>query len=625
MINKFDNRYNPLFRWDCENLLDYSGNGLHLTGATAVFRQVYKNAIGLSPPVTINRNSVHDASLQDYDDLTIQLLLVLRAVPSGSYVIAFQASGDTEATNYSWSVQLANANSVAYFSEFGPGSDTAYTATVAGRGLPAIGVPFNLALRRKAVTGGVTVQFFINGVPFGPVSGVLPAPTGGTTDQLVFFQSGSVAADLLGVEIDNACLTDLQLLDAYNRTLGEDFGFLAPEVQSLWVGALTDEGATVAVQLTCASGDVSLAVTGPGGTTTTASQAVDHGGTLKFVLDGLDPDTDYEVEVCEDGDPISGPTGLFHTIPTGPCSFTVAFGGDSNTGSNVPVFDAIRNAAPLMFFQMGDIHYHNIATNDQAQFQAAWNEILANPAQARQAQLYREVPTAYGWDDHDSGPNNHDGSAASVPAAAAVYRLRVPHYPLPDATAIYQTWDIGRVRFVLTDQRSAASANSATDNASKTMLGSAQKTWFKNILSNSSGMLIVWICPRWFGTPTTAGADSWGGFSTERAELASHIHANCPGRVVVLSADVHGWGIDDGSHHDFLSGGGEPLRCFQASPLDIAAPGISGTYSAGSGAVNGVFGTMEVEDTGGSSIDVTWRLLNTAGTQLGTMAFNVAL
>jgi hypothetical protein len=621
-IRKFDNRHSPVFRWDCESLFESSGNGLNLTASSAVFRQVHGNAVGLSPSVVVNRNGVSDASLRDYDDLTVQVLLVLRAAPSSTYVIAFQASGEPEPTNYSWSIQLTNHNQLTYFAECGAGLDTSYVASVPGRGLPAVGVPFNLTLRRRAVTGGVVVQFLVNGVPFGAPSGVLTSPTGGTTAQLVLNQTSSGVYDLLGVEIDNAALTDVQLVDAYNRTLGEELGFLSPAAQSLWVGALTDSSVTVVAQLTCAADDVRLAA--DDGTTITYSSAVSlvHGEAARFVLTGLSPDAEHTYHLECDEEEVDGPSGRFRTLPAGNASFKVAFAGDAVTSSNAAVFSTIRSADPLLFLHLGDAHYHNYTTNDQLQFHTAFNEILAQP---RQALLYREVPTVYVWDDHDFGNNNCDSSSPTKPAAAAVYRLRVPHYPLPDATSVYQTFDVGRVRFIVTDQRSAANTGSATDNASKTMLGSAQKAWFKDLLSNSAGKLIVWVCPRWFGQPKTSGSDSWGGFSTERAELVSHIHANCPGRVVVVSADLHALGIDDGTNHDFLVGGGEPLRCFQAAPLDIAAPAAIGTYSQGSFAGSNQFGTMEVEDSGGSSIDVTWRGFDGNGAQLAALAFTVAL
>ncbi len=345
---------------------------------------------------------------------------------------------------------------------------------------------------------------------------------------------------------------------------------------------------------------------------------------VKFALTGLTADTAYTYQVQLDGD-LSGPIGSFQTHPAAAgvaCDFTVAFSGDGNTNTLCPVFDAIRTQAPLMFLHLGDLHYQNIATNTPALFHAAYDVVQRVGTQGR---LYRDVATAYVWDDHDYGANNSDGSSASKPAAAGAYRSRVPHYTLPHATAVYQTWDVGRVRFVMTDQRSEASANAATDNSSKTMLGATQKTWFKGILSGSPGMLIVWICPRWFGMPASAGADHWGGFTTERTELADHIKANCPGRVIVLSADLHTAGLDDGTNHDFATGGGEPLPTFQAAALDQSPVSGGGTYSHGEYLTAGQYGTMAVVDFGGATVGVTWRAHSFAGATLATLAFSVTV
>jgi alkaline phosphatase D len=622
MINKFDNRHNPLVRFDCESLLDASGNGLNLTGATAIFRQVYENVVGMSPSGVVSRNGVSDASLRNYGDITVQMLLILRAVPNNVWTIAFQAAGETETTNNVWAIRLTNQTTLAYLGENGNGLDTYYSAAPLQRGLPAYNVPFYLAMRRRAVTGGVVVQFFINGVPYGPPSGVMTASTGGATSQLTINHAGTTPPDVFGVEIDGIVLTDVQILDSYNDTLGEEFGLLVPTVKSLWVGALTDSSATVVAKLTYAANAMRLAVTGPGGTTYTDPVDVDHDEAAKFAITGLDADTEYTYEVQLDVETVEGPMGGFRTAPSGNASFTVAFAGDALKASNAAVFDTIRELDPLLFLHLGDAHYNNIAVNDPALFNAAYDEILTQP---RQAELFSTVPIAYMWDDHDYGPNNSDASSPSKVASCATYRARVPHYPLVDGTSIYQTFDIGRVRFVLTDQRSAASLDSAADNSSKSMLGSAQKTWFKDLLSNSSGYLIVWICPRVFGGVALAGGDHWGGFTTERAELVSHINANCSSRVIVLSADGHFLGIDDGSNHDFLPGGGEPIRTFQAAPLDIVSPGAygGGTYSSGVFTGTNQFGTMQIEDSGGSSLDVTWRGFDGTGTQLASLAFTV--
>jgi alkaline phosphatase D len=351
--------------------------------------------------------------------------------------------------------------------------------------------------------------------------------------------------------------------------------------------------------------------------TPSAPQTTDADNVARFDLTGLDPDTEYAFSLpC-------GVAGRFRTLPAAsgaPASFTIALSGDAVVGSTHAVFNAILAANPLMFLHMGDLHYQNISTNAPASFHQAFDDVFASAPQHR---LYRNVPTAYVWDDHDFGGNNCDGTSASKPAAAAVYRSRAPHYPLAHATAIYQTWDIGRVRFIVTDQRSEATPDSATDNSSKSMLGATQKAWFKDLIAASPGMLIVWICPRWFALANHT--DSWNNFSTERREIVDHIKANAHGRVVVLEADQHTLAIDDGSHVDHATGGGEPLPCFRAAPLDQTVSALAGSYSHGEFNNRGQFGLMQVEDGGGSSIDVTWTGLDSAGTVLTTYAFSVAV
>ncbi len=344
---------------------------------------------------------------------------------------------------------------------------------------------------------------------------------------------------------------------------------------------------------------------------------------VKFALTGLTAGTTYTYRVKLDGK-LGGLVGQFKTLPAASgaaASFTVAFAGDAQSGSTHKSFHTVRGFNPLMFVHLGDLHYDNNATNSAALFHTSYDTVLRSAAQHR---LYREVATAYVWDDHDYGINNADGTSVTKPAAASAYRSRVPHYSLPHATAIYQTWDIGRVRFIITDQRSEASPKANTDNSSKSMLGTTQKTWFKNLLSNSAGYAIVWICPRGFGgAGAVAGADWWQGFTTERTELADHIKANCHGRVMVLCADLHGLGIDNGTNYDFATGGGEPLPTFQAAALDQPGASTGFTYSQGEFTNQGQFGTMDVVDTGGATISVTWKGWDSTGALLTTLAFTV--
>lgn len=402
--------------------------------------------------------------------------------------------------------------------------------------------------------------------------------------------------------------------------------------ESLWLGALSATSVRAVAKLNRSSTSVKLACRQVGTSTFVRSDAVSTVGNIaKLQVTGLTANTSYTCRVEPGTAPAVGLTGSFTTLPSGTnVSFLTALIGDASEGSNHAVFDAVRTSGARLLIHFGDMHYRNLAINDQADFRAALDEVFAQP---RQSQLYRTIPSAYVWDDHDYGPNNSDGTAAGHDAACAIYRARVPHYDLADASAtahIGQSWVIGRVRFILTDQRSAASPKGNTDNSSKTMLGAGQKTWFKAQVSAAAaaGQMIAWVCPRLFGGVASAGADHWGGFTTERAELVDFVKANAHGRAIVLSADMHAMRIGS---HDFATGGGESLPTFQVATLDhptLDTAGYGGVSSTGAtywNATNGLFGTMAIADSGGATVGVTWRGYNSAGAQLVEHAFTVSL
>lgn len=177
---------------------------------------------------------------------------------------------------------------------------------------------------------------------------------------------------------------------------------VVPSVVSLWAGALTDDGLTVVARLSRDASEMRLVVSD--GVVTTASPLVSStGGGARLTITGLSPGTAYTYQIEAYGS-LVGPVCPFCTLPApGAAEFTVAFSGDTDTGHNHVVFDTIRLSDPLMFIHLGDLHYEDIATNSQPAYHAAYDAVLAAP---RQAQLYRDVPTTYVWDDHDFGPNN---------------------------------------------------------------------------------------------------------------------------------------------------------------------------------------------------------------------------
>lgn len=603
VLNRLDLSHSPtaLYHFN-RSLEDLTGNG-HDLGATVLrYTEFEPQHFGLAPGSDVRRSG-YDAALDIAGEITVEVTGYFYSTPSGSIFASFTATGESDATNTQWQLSAESVSQLRWIQErSSAGTDDISVSTNADCALPRPHSRFHAAAVRDAF--GV-VRLYLNGRQHGDPSGVFSAPTGGTSAFLrVMF--GSTAFGLDGLKITPTALTSAQIADSAEACLG-----VAPTtLGTLWVGATTDTTATVVARM---AGPVAALALDVGGTPT-SPQSTDSDNVARFDLTGLAPDTEYSIELpC-------GVSGKFRTHPAAagdPASFLVAFSGDADTGATGAAFKAVRDADPLMFIHMGDMHYSNITSNAPALFHAAFDNVFASATQHR---LYRNVATAYVWDDHDFGGNNADGTSASKPAAAAVYRSRVPHYSLAHSTAIYQTWDAGRVRFIMTDQRSEASVNTATDNPSKTMLGATQKAWFKNLIANSPGMLIVWICPRWFGNANHV--DSWNSFSTERAELVDHIKANAHGRVVVLSADQHYVGIDDGTNVDHATGGGEPLRTFQCAPLDRAVSSLGGTWSHGNSNNNGVFGTMQVEDDG-TDIDVTWTAWTSAGSALHTLSFTV--
>lgn len=320
-----------------------------------------------------------------------------------------------------------------------------------------------------------------------------------------------------------------------------------------WVGGVTEDSVTVTVRLDASASEVVLRYTKDPyfltGLTDSAPVVPDANNVAKVTVSGLDPRTRYLARPVIDG--VEAPDGMiarWYTFPPAleVASFSIAHGGDSSTGSTHAAHEQIARRRPLMFCHLGDFHYENIGVNNPGTFRAAYDAVLASGPQAL---LLRATPTAYVWDDHDYGPDNSDSTAVGRAAAHEVYRQMVPHYPLAGGgiTPIYQAWSIGRVRFILTDLRTERTPNSATDDASKTMLGAAQKAWFKAELQaarDAGYRAVVWLNSQVWPTEQGEGSlgadpDHWGQFTTERTELSDFILDEGIPEVVILSGDAH--------------------------------------------------------------------------------------
>jgi hypothetical protein len=232
-----------------------------------------------------------------------------------------------------------------------------------------------------------------------------------------------------------------------------------------------------------------------------------------------------------------------------------------------------------------------------------YDSVLNHPVQSA---LFRSIPLAYIWGDHDFCGGDSDGRALGRDTARSAYKERVPHYPLGSAGGtLAQAFTIGRVRVIITDTRSASSDPALKESASKSRLGSAQKTWFKQELINARDAgfpLIIWANPDPWIDRAAVGADTWGGYATERNELANFIRDNHVANLVMLTADMHALAYDDGTNSDYATGGGAPITVLHAAALSQTGSTKGGPYTDGPFPDSQQYGILEVFDNGGASV-----------------------
>lgn len=329
-----------------------------------------------------------------------------------------------------------------------------------------------------------------------------------------------------------------------------------PQLVGRLTGGVTSGQAKVSVATKFASSVRFARSASPDLSSPTYSSAVtpDRDGLAMATLTGLAADTTYYWGVELDGVLDTSTVSTFRTLPTPgtPTSFSFAAASCADTNSNSEVFDDIRTrtgptGAPARFFaHLGDMHYQDIGVDDDAWALGCWLNVLS---QSRQQALYGAVPLAYTWSDHDFGGSNVSADSAAAPAVQAVYRRLFPSYGLPgDGVGIYQSWQIGRVLFVMTDGRSYMSPITDPDNASKTKLGPTQKAWFKSQLLTPGVGLVVWLHEdAWHNASTFTGDDTWSAYTHERDELAAFIRDNAV-PLLYVHGDVHALSHDDGSH-----------------------------------------------------------------------------
>lgn len=333
---------------------------------------------------------------------------------------------------------------------------------------------------------------------------------------------------------------------------------------------------------------------------------------LTFVLEGNDlkPSTQYFYVPKIGGKEIEDKHGRFKTLPLegSAASFRFACAGDADSGSNDEVFTHILTEDPLFFCHLGDLHYEDTNDTNLRAYRENYKKVFA---QSRQAELYRNVPIVYMWDDHDFCGDASATNSQGRLAALLSYQQCVPHY-IDNSSGdvpLFQAFTVGRVRFLVTDTRSERTPKNEPDTGQKTMLGQAQKDWLKSELKDAKKKhpLVVWINSVPWIAAQEDKKDLWSGYTTERDEIGGFIEKEQITNVCMLSADMHKLAIDDGSNNRPPTGrGGFPV--FQAAPLDkgkFSRKLKGGPYSNGVAGDNHQYGIVTIEDDVGKGVTVT--------------------
>ena len=323
---------------------------------------------------------------------------------------------------------------------------------------------------------------------------------------------------------------------------------------------------------------------------------------ISVPVKGLTPNTPYFYWLGSPKSKLISKAGRFKTFPDGAASFSFATGSCASTGSKNKVFEVIRNQKPLFYLHLGDLHYSNISLNSAFLYRNAYEKVLDSAVQAK---LYRYVPIAYVWDDHDYGSNNSNMESPAREAARRVYQEYVPHYSLVAGKGdvpIYQAFTVGRTRFILTDTRSEKTPASKLDTPEKSVLGTVQKAWFKEevLRASRSHAVVFWgnTIP-WIGAPD-AGSDSWEGYNHERAELATFFAENGIDNLIILSGDAHMVALDDGTNSQYADVDALGPVVFHAAALDRGGSIKGGPYSHGAFPGSSQYGWVDVKDDGAS-------------------------
>ena len=421
-------------------------------------------------------------------------------------------------------------------------------------------------------------------------------PTPGSTGTLTWTQTSTTALQWTSASI---------ALRPSGATVG-------PGLLSRIVGIPANPSTTGQVRVKVSNADsvrlrVSTDAAGTTGVVYSSSVTPNAQGDALLTVSGLTANTRYYYRVLmtnSAGEVVDSttPQGRLKTAPAGQASFAFNF-GSCNSGNSTTALNAMAARNDDFALHLGDLYYADGSGTGLANMRSKINAAISSGIE-----LYSTTPMVLVPSDHEGMNNNTN--AGSAPTAWTNWNIaRSELYP---TTNNYYTFVWGRVRFIVTDDRSYATDPAATDNSSKTYWGATQKQWVKDtITAATEPVIVIAQSGPWIGAAETGG-DTWVGFTTERTEMANFFSTSGK-NIIMLGGDMHALAADNGTN---AAGG---ITVFQASPFNQTAsikggPYSTGTYPTTGGSSVQQYGRVTVTDNG-SSIDVNFKGYSASGTE----------
>jgi alkaline phosphatase D len=185
------------------------------------------------------------------------------------------------------------------------------------------------------------------------------------------------------------------------------------------------------------------------------------------------------------------------------------------------------------------------------------------------------------WDDHET-EDNCNSLNPNMEMAFQVYKEYWPCKAV-DAGALYRQFSWAGIDFFILDTRHFRSQQQLPDGPEKTMLGTAQKNWFKDRLKASRApfKFVVTSVPFHGG-----GVDTWGSYRTERDELVRFIRDEKISGTIFLTGDYHmarDWSNPKTGLREYMAGPIAMFTHYERNPEARARYEKTGSFHYGDG------------------------------------------